>query len=441
MSDPLLTSLCGICHVQPPKYKCPRCGARTCSQPCVKKHKKWSSCNGERDATAFVPPAKLRTDAGIDHDYNFLTKIERSVERAGKIFAEERRILPQNEGPPNKRARLHKGQSRGRTTLDGATRPWARQALGRLASLGINVLYQPYGMSRARENTTSFNKRTQALNWQVEWCLLDPSTAGDATRVQPTKLLNKTLEHTPLHAGFSDCQQHARRSGMSQKEKAQEKQETKRLLDDEQAALDLDDVDAGGKEGGVQDRETSAWRAAPMTVQDLDGSWRCTEAERRRRLTERQSRLGKDKEKYRFFFLIPGTPSREPQKLVPAEPTDTLASILAGHDVLEFPSIYVLPVGADLPPGYCLEKRSKPDARKAQPASKKRTSEALVDHGASDEEGQIVEEGMSNASDQDTDEESGVGFEFDNGQLPLEDDETSSSGSDSDTDMEVAVHA
>lgn len=436
MSDLLLTSLCGICHVQPPKYKCPRCGARTCSQPCVKKHKKWSSCNGERDATAFVPPTKLRTDAGIDHDYNFLTKIERSVERAGKIFTEERRILPQNEGPPNKRARLHKGQSRGRTTLDGGTRPWARQALGRLTSLGINVLYQPYGMSRARENMTSFNKRTQALNWQVEWCLLDPATADDGTRMQPTKFLNKTLEHTPLHAGFSDCQEYARRSRMSQKEKLQEKQEAKRLLDDEQTTFDADDVDAGGKEGGVQDWETSAWRAAPTTVQDHNGSWYCTEFDKRRRLTERQSRLGKDKEKYQFFLLVPGTPSREPPKLVPAEPTDTLASILAGQDVLEFPTIYVLPAGADLPPEYQLEKRVKPDVRKAQPASKKRTSEALIDHGSSDEEGQIDEEGMSNASDQDMDEESDGGFEFDNGQPPMEDDETSSSGSDSDTDME-----
>ncbi|MBR8638204.1 zinc finger HIT domain-containing protein, partial [Campylobacter coli] len=69
MGDTLLTDLCSICHVSAPKYKFPRCDLRTCSLPCIKRHKARSDCSGVRDATAYVPRKKLATAAGVDHDY------------------------------------------------------------------------------------------------------------------------------------------------------------------------------------------------------------------------------------------------------------------------------------------------------------------------------------------------------------------------------------
>lgn len=67
-----------------PKYQCPRCTCRTCSLPCYKRHQKWSQCSGKRDQAAYVKRSRLCTASGIDHDYNFLTGIERAVANADR---------------------------------------------------------------------------------------------------------------------------------------------------------------------------------------------------------------------------------------------------------------------------------------------------------------------------------------------------------------------
>ncbi|KAK8107413.1 uncharacterized protein PG998_009426 [Apiospora kogelbergensis] len=382
--DPLLTSLCGICHVREPKYKCPRCGANTCSLACVKKHKKWSSCNGQRDATVYVPPAKLRTDAGIDHDYNFLTKIERSLEQTEKLLIHERGILPErvqqterSNGPPNKKTRLNKGQSRGRTTLEGDTR-----------------------------------SRSQTINWQVEWCFLDPATSPSLK-----KMLNKTLDNEAMYLGYSDCREYHRRSQMSKKEKDEEKRQEKK--DNEDTTAGAGETDEGGNGNAIfsgQDWESTAWAAAAITGQKTSSYWFTSAPQGNpKKRSERQRRAEKAKDDYQFYFHVPGTPSREPQKLIPIKADDTLASVLAGLEVLEFPTIFVIPAGMRLPPGYRLAKRitsSTPQRDSRLP--QKRKAEGLVEYDTSEEEGQVAEA--------DGDGEMGVA---------PEDDTTSSSGSDS----------
>ncbi|KAK8129862.1 hypothetical protein PG999_002242 [Apiospora kogelbergensis] len=381
--DPLLTSLCGICHVREPKYKCPRCGANTCSLACVKKHKKWSSCNGQRDATVYVPPAKLRTDAGIDHDYNFLTKIERSLEQTEKLLIHERGILPErvqqterSNGPPNKKTRLNKGQSRGRTTLEGDTRSWARAALKKLNALDITVKHQPYGMSRHKNNTTSFNRRSQTINWQ------------------PEKMLNKTLDNEAMYLGYSDCREYHRRSQMSKKEKDEEKRQEKK--DNEDTTAGAGETDEGGNGNAIfsgQDWESTAWAAAAITGQKTSSYWFTSAPQGNpKKRSERQRRAEKAKDDYQFYFHVPGTPSREPQKLIPIKADDTLASVLAGLEVLEFPTIFVIPAGMRLPPGYRLAKRitsSTPQRDSRLP--QKRKAEGLVEYDTSEEEGQVAE--------------------------------------------------
>lgn len=42
---------CEICEEHPAKYKCPGCGKRTCSLPCVKAHKNDDGC---RSATHLL---------------------------------------------------------------------------------------------------------------------------------------------------------------------------------------------------------------------------------------------------------------------------------------------------------------------------------------------------------------------------------------------------
>ncbi|OTB03505.1 hypothetical protein M426DRAFT_321660 [Hypoxylon sp. CI-4A] len=387
MADPLLTSLCTICHIQAPKYKCPRCGTRTCSLSCVKKHKKWSSCNGERDPTVYIPREKLKTDAGIDHDYNFLTKIERSVERTEKLLREEKDILPQDDAasrpPPNKRARLHKGRSRGKVTLEENSRRWERNSIQRMRQLGINASSLPYGMTRAKENKTSWNKRTRTMNWQVEWLewkTVTPSP-GNSEPPKPTRMLHKLLDEVPLYVGFAESQEYYRQGLLSSKERAQEKKQKTSSAEKKIA------------EGG-QDAATTIWGACDYTMQDPKTTmWVNTSSPISNAIVE------DSKEKYRFFFLKPRTPSREPQKLVPLRPTENLATVLPGLDIVEFPTICVLPADStDVPDGYVVESKLG--------KSKKRSASGLVEY----------------PSEGDSEEEEGV---ID------DDDTTSSSGSDS----------
>uniref|UniRef100_A0A093US92 Box C/D snoRNA protein 1 n=1 Tax=Talaromyces marneffei PM1 TaxID=1077442 RepID=A0A093US92_TALMA len=80
--ESLLSQLCNICHINVPKYRCPRCAVRTCSLPCTRKHKTWSSCTGVRDPAAYLTRSQLETEASFDRDFNFITGIERRLERA-----------------------------------------------------------------------------------------------------------------------------------------------------------------------------------------------------------------------------------------------------------------------------------------------------------------------------------------------------------------------
>ncbi|KAI0432320.1 hypothetical protein F5Y09DRAFT_302233 [Xylaria sp. FL1042] len=385
MADPLLTSLCTICRIQPPRYKCPRCSARTCSLPCVKKHKTWSSCNGERDPTVYVPLDKLKTDSGIDHDYNFLTSIERSVERAERILRGDRDILPQEslQPPPQKKTRFNKGHSRGRTTVDDGPRKWDRFAVHRLRELGIHVSSVPYGMTRSRENKTSWNRRTRTINWQVEWLLFDAECPPAADGQSSSKrMLYKALDETPLRVAFAEALEHDRQGQLTDRERAEEK-----LLRKQQVF------------GQRPQDSTSTWQNSSYPIQNhTDSSWdNSTDVDR----------LHASKNKYRFFLPQPRNQPKAPQRLVPLDASEGLASILPGQEIIEFPTIYVLPANTTgLGKGYIIEEA------KSRKSPKKRKASALVEYNS--------------------DAESSSSSPEEDGRVESSDDPTSSSGSDTD---------
>ncbi|KAI0865378.1 hypothetical protein F4860DRAFT_461163 [Xylaria cubensis] len=372
MADPLLTSLCTICRIQEPRYKCPRCGARTCSLPCVKKHKTWSSCNGERDSTVFVSLDKLKTDAGIDHDYNFLTKIERSVERAERVLREDRDIIPQegSQPPPHKKARFNKGQSRGRTTVDDGPRKWDRNAINRLRDLGIHVSSLPYGMTRAKENKSSWNRRTKTINWQVEWLVLDTECSTTTENPpQPKRILHKALDETPLCVAFAEALEYDRQRRLTDHERVEEKKALRKQK-------------ASGQRS--QDQTTSTWQDSPFPLQNYTtGAWSGSED---------ADGLYTAKQKYRFFFPKQKSPSREPQRLLPLVPSENLATLLSDREIVEFPAIYVLPASVvGLGEGYIIEEES------TKKLTKKRKAATLVNYelGAElseGEDGQVMEQ-------------------------------------------------
>ncbi|KAI0970875.1 hypothetical protein F4678DRAFT_106374 [Xylaria arbuscula] len=392
MADPLLTSLCTICHIQQPRYKCPRCSARTCSLTCVKKHKTWSSCNGERDPTVFVSLNKLKTDAGIDHDYNFLTSIERSVERAERILREDRDILPQEspQPPPRKNTRFNKGQSRGRTTVDDGSRKWDRNAVHRFRELGIHVSSLPYGMTRSKENKTSWNRRTRTINWQVEWLLFDAESCPATEHPPPLKrMLHKTLDETPLHVAFAEALEYDRQRQLTDHERAEEKKIRKQHVF-----------------GQRPQDSTSMWQSSSYPIQNnTDGSWsNSTDVDR----------LQTSNNKYRFFFPRPRSQNRGPQRLVPLNASEGLGNLLSGQEIIEFPTVYIQPASAtSLGEGYIIEETGPPKR------SKKRKASKLVEY----------ESGADSSEDGGED---GQIMGLDAGEVQTSDDTTSSSGSDTD---------
>lgn len=128
--------------MRPHRYRCPRCFTLTCSLPCIKRHKQWAQCNGVRDPTAYIKQKDLATPKSIDHDYNYLTSIEREIDQAEKN-ATSRGFILGNEVRP-KGQQFEKGELNVKTALERC---------------GVIVARAPKGMSRSKQNATQWAKR------------------------------------------------------------------------------------------------------------------------------------------------------------------------------------------------------------------------------------------------------------------------------------------
>lgn len=84
--------------------------------------------------------SQLATPAGIDHDYNFLTGIERGLEKAEKQL--EATELGRSPDP--------RGNGGGRLPTDQ-----------HFADAGVSVIRAPKGLSRQKENKTRRNKKQE----------------------------------------------------------------------------------------------------------------------------------------------------------------------------------------------------------------------------------------------------------------------------------------
>ncbi|KAK9441876.1 HIT zinc finger [Metarhizium brunneum] len=426
MADPLLTSLCSICHVSTPKYKCPRCNIQTCSLPCAKKHKAWSECSGRRDPTTYVPRSKLRTAAGVDHDYNFLHAIEVSVERSEKMLVEEKGLVQQAELRP-----LTIQQVRWKMGRDGRKRKVLvtrvlREAKGRtfekglaqrLKRLNVQIVCAPLGMARQRENSTKLNRRTGRINWQVEWLVV----GGEK---ETARSLSKVMDDVPLFQAYPAMLEEKVRA-----ETGSRKQERHM------------------RAWEVQSWADSRWNLGLDCMQDpVDGKWTLFSGGRVEDWPAEKEKA--QRQQFQFFLAGPLARSDMPAQVTALEAGDCLRDILANTRVLEFPTIYVLKRGDILPPRFVLgPKDSVPPQiqrtkRKDGPsntqfqASSKRRKQGRMDR----EEGEVgTDEDREDGLDEGT-ESKGVSLEAAEviaeqslGEEEDDDDDTSSSGSDSES--------
>ncbi|KAF4445445.1 Box C/D snoRNA protein 1 [Fusarium austroafricanum] len=431
MADPLLTSLCGICHISTPKYKCPRCGTRTCSLACIKKHKAWSECTGERDATAYVAPSKLRTPAGVDHDYNFLHGIERSVERAEKLLVEERGIVQEEELRPLtvQEVKWKPGRDgRKRKVLvtrllrEAKGRTFERFLAARLKKLNITIMCAPMGMARQKENHTTLNRRTNRINWQVEWMAFE-----DVPNAEPNKvrILSKVMDDVPLYEAYHT---------MLEEQQRVKGQQTKK-------------IPRTGLDGQVQDSANSTWSSGSFALQDpFTGAW--TSHHDTEPGMWPSEKLQTRKRQFQFFLAKFRTPSDKPSVVTKLNPEDCLRAILRDTRVLEFPTIWVLNQDQSLPTSFTLgskdivppqegNKRKNPPGKKGPgKPSKRRNRGKDVEEGEirSDEEGDQSDDGINAGVRGVTLEAGDVVAEQSFGEEDDDDDDTSSSGSDSESD-------
>ena len=77
---------CEVCHLQPFKYKCPRCGRKSCSLNCIKLHKERNSCTGVPDKATFVD-LKGFTLQQLRKDMGYLTDIIDVANRNSRKYA------------------------------------------------------------------------------------------------------------------------------------------------------------------------------------------------------------------------------------------------------------------------------------------------------------------------------------------------------------------
>ncbi|KAH7347921.1 HIT zinc finger protein [Plectosphaerella cucumerina] len=482
-SDPLLTTLCSICHIQPPKYRCPRCAVRTCSLACTRRHKAWSSCSGIRDATAYVPPSKLKTPAGVDHDFNFLSGIERSVQRSEKEIVEERGLLASEDLRPVevRSVQWRKGKDgtrkrvlvtevlRNRGTGAGggnaACRPdMSKQMKKRLSTFGTRITRMPAGMTRQKQNGTTVAKSSGRMNWQVEWLLVGESKEagkkqeadGDTDEaLQVTAILGKSLDHLALYTAF-DSNYTTYTESLAPRPAAAEEEE-------EDAAEQLPSRSSKQKKRKqpppvveVQNHATATWPLSDYSLQPHPATaWkRYSGTALFTGVTQAELELQK---KY-SFHLAPNPLSKTTDGRIlvhPVDPLTPLAEALRDIRVLEFPTFYVVPASASLPtssfkstpkpsssPGATSTKRKRQDAGRGgkalsggRPGKKaRRDLEEGEVHSGEDEPLQAGSDGEEVAEGYEVVAEESLGEEDD-------DDTTSSSGSDSDDDDEQGLQA
>lgn len=354
MADPLLSSLCRICHINPPKYTCPRCSLQTCSLPCSRRHKGtcflypgllysptgadlfdisvWASCSGVRDPTVFKPLSQIATPSGIDHDYNFLHSIEYKIQRSEKEIIEERGLVDEME---LRNARLGVRSGTGRPQNQARGEECIRR---KLREMGTRIDKAPNGMTRNVENRTYWCKRGKSIYWQIEWI-----REGDAG-----KMLSRATDKIPLAKAYVEAWEDERRENMSadeismvkKRQAADRKQRSsKRRKLEKQKSFTLTSSPV------LQDPETTMWNTVMESPSEL------------RSLPEPMV-LDPVQSQYHFYLLRPYTPSIFPKVLIPLDSSRPLSELLRNRVLLEFPTIYVLEHSPEngLPEIYMLEK-------------------------------------------------------------------------------------
>ncbi|KAI9928088.1 hypothetical protein ASPWEDRAFT_453306 [Aspergillus wentii DTO 134E9] len=310
--DTLLSDLCTICHVNAPKYRCPRCSTRTCSLPCSRRHKLWSQCSGVRDPAAYLKRNELATPSAFDRDFNFITGIERRIERADRDA--ENRGVPLDHGAQEGDGEDGPGSKKRKRPQEGFVRGEAGFLRG-AENGGVTVIRAPKGMTRNKLNSSRWHPKQKCLNWAVEWITADGAKTM-RNCLESCSIANAYDRFTPLpKPGKTSQDQDQQRQPPNDDSPGQNKPTQQEAQSSEQPVISSDQQP---EEAAIAPKQPE--QAAQPSVPPSQTSHR---------------------DLY-FYLHRPRTSTKQPV-LVPLLPTATLGDSLRKRTVLEFPSIYALP--------------------------------------------------------------------------------------------------
>jgi len=330
--ESLLSGLCSICNIKKFKYCCPGCAARTCSLPCYKRHQQWAQCSGKRDPAKFMKKSQLVTPAGIDHDFNFLSGIERDMEKAERAISATDVIADGNVATHHGKVNYH-----------------------RLETAGVKVIRAPRGLSRQRENKSHISKTKRAnknIVWTVEWF--------DITR-------RRVLSETSSTAHLKDANPFSQNTQRHKSKKRKLAEHTLQSTASTQVEGSIHvSPNNSDSQSGLQCKVDPGSYPDPAKTSPIkqEESVVTKDQDDRSNSGETASNSGREAvaaaaaehdEQYHFYLLRPRT-STTRHVLIALDSSQTLGESLCGHTVLEFPTIHVFPASmAQLPEEYMLE--------------------------------------------------------------------------------------
>lgn len=310
-----LTALCNICHSAPPKYTCPRDKVRTCSLACSQAHKRRAACTGVRDPSAYVSKSVLATAGGIDRDYNFLSGLERNIDRADKETT-ERGVSLSGHGKPVFQKRWHD---------NGALGKYLREN-------GIMVHKAPIGMARQKANQTRFIQKSKRIVWSVEWVVDGEKRVVEVDESRSMEEAYKELALEKERENKKRKRAHDDASAKAQKQKVRSEKA--------EAAETQPQFEGGAAEQEelVPEMEGVATTIDPTIAPSADDTKTEDSSE------QQQPPPSQDEPSItavaHFYLHKPHTSSTN-VVLIPIASDTTLTHALRHKDVLEFPTIYV----------------------------------------------------------------------------------------------------
>ncbi|KAF3482181.1 uncharacterized protein GIQ15_04940 [Arthroderma uncinatum] len=357
-----LTELCAICHENTRKYKCPRCASRTCSLACSKRHKLWSQCSGVRDPAEYLKRNELATPAAFDKDFNFITGIERSLERA-EVDAEKRGI------DLDTGVDVHGGKAKRRNDFARGEVPLQRG----LEKSGVCIVKAPKGMTRNKQNSSHWHKKQKCLNWAVEWIF--PGCQKTISKCLVTASVGTALARLPLtkelgYSGRGD-------EKVAERPTKKRKLSTGKATKAEPTVAEEEDTNKAGLVECVNDGEadidtlpddvSSTWTLSPEPLPQSTS----VESEPlpvslpEPLLTPTPLATPKDnpspsdaaRSKLHIYLHRPQTCAKVPVLIPITDQSMALGDVLRGKTVLEFPTFYALEHAPNELPGdiYLLE--------------------------------------------------------------------------------------